>query len=227
MSYIYSLSGDFTDGIAITQFKSEIKANITITTVISRVNVDGDVVLVGFVSSLSGPEKSALDAVVASHIPSDETSGEEISNGAGVLYGDDSGNLFWNPTGGSAINLLTANLPTQTVEETSSITLTNTSYQNLDGMSITATADGDYLFLFNTSIETSTNSVVALCRFYINGSSRPPRARCGQDSGRFPVFLAHVDTLSNGDTVTLRTDKNNNGGSYTVYYRRMSIVKLS
>jgi len=70
MTEVYSKSADFPNGIAPGQLVNEIEADPGITTQLLGISIDGDVVDIIFVSAISGPEKTALDIVVANHIPS-------------------------------------------------------------------------------------------------------------------------------------------------------------
>lgn len=69
MTETYSKSADFGDQLAAGQFHDEIVNDPGITTTLTGVTVDGDVVSVIFVSTISAGEKTALDALVAAHVP--------------------------------------------------------------------------------------------------------------------------------------------------------------
>lgn len=71
MTEIYSKSADFGGQIAAGQFDTEIRNEPAITTTLNYVDVTGDVVSVVFQSAISGPEKTALDALVVAHVPAD------------------------------------------------------------------------------------------------------------------------------------------------------------
>lgn len=69
MTETYSLSIDFTSGYNGGQFRQEILDDVTIVTSLIGVVADDDTVSIIFSSALSGPEQTALDAVVAAHSP--------------------------------------------------------------------------------------------------------------------------------------------------------------
>lgn len=67
---IYSVVGDFTvAGVLSTQLQEEVIEEVLITTAITYILIEDDVVNIVFPSALSAPEKVALDAVVADHTP--------------------------------------------------------------------------------------------------------------------------------------------------------------
>lgn len=70
-TYNYSLENDFSasHNIKVVQFVLEIQNESAITKTLTNIGVDGDSVSFIFESSLSGPEISALDALVEAHIP--------------------------------------------------------------------------------------------------------------------------------------------------------------
>ena len=72
-SYVYSLVGDFTSGLAQAQFHDEVAAS-TINTNFAGVTVVSDVVSVIFTVALTGPQQTTLDGLVAAHVPSLTTS---------------------------------------------------------------------------------------------------------------------------------------------------------
>lgn len=67
--YIYSLSSDFGGNLAAGQLSREIMADVTIVTTLVTIRTKGDVVTVSFVSAISGAEETALDNLVAAHVP--------------------------------------------------------------------------------------------------------------------------------------------------------------
>jgi len=67
--YIYSKSADFPNGLAEGQLHAEIEADEDIVTTLVGVFTDGDVVTIQFVSPLSPEEETALNNVVANHVP--------------------------------------------------------------------------------------------------------------------------------------------------------------
>lgn len=79
--YSYKISSDFGGSVHISQLQAEVDADVTITTACSHVNTDNDDVDVWFVSSISGAEVTALDAVVAAHTP-------RVTIGAGMYVED-------------------------------------------------------------------------------------------------------------------------------------------
>ncbi len=68
MTEVYSKSVDFPNGLTAGQLASEINEDSSITTTLLRIDGDGDVVIIIFQSTISAPEKTALDAVVAAHV---------------------------------------------------------------------------------------------------------------------------------------------------------------
>lgn len=69
MTETYSKSVDFGNELAPGQLANEIDADVSITTALLRIDVDGDTVYIVFQSTITGGEKTALDAVVAAHVP--------------------------------------------------------------------------------------------------------------------------------------------------------------
>lgn len=69
MTETYSKSVDFPNGIAPGQLTDEINNDPSITTTLLRIDIEGDVVDIIFVSNISPSEKTALDSVVANHVP--------------------------------------------------------------------------------------------------------------------------------------------------------------
>jgi hypothetical protein len=68
MTETYSISIDFSSGVAIGQLQQEIIDSLIVTSLIS-INTNGDNINIIFISTISGAEKILLDAVVAAHIP--------------------------------------------------------------------------------------------------------------------------------------------------------------
>ena len=66
----YSIINNF-GGIEpnIAQLDTEIKANVSITTTLNGISKYADIVEIVFISTLSGPEKTVLDGIVAAHVP--------------------------------------------------------------------------------------------------------------------------------------------------------------
>ena len=69
MTETYSKSTDFGNQLAPGQLVDEIEADGTIVTNLLRIDVNADVVDIVFESTISGAEKTALDALVAAHVP--------------------------------------------------------------------------------------------------------------------------------------------------------------
>ena len=69
LTYTYSLSTDFTTSHAITLliFIQDIK-NSSISSILRDIEINGDSVIIGFLSSLSIPDKTTLDLVVQDHV---------------------------------------------------------------------------------------------------------------------------------------------------------------
>ena len=71
MTEIYSKSIDFPNGIIPSQIINDIEENITITTQVNGISIDGDVVKIIFASALSAPEITELNNnIVSSYTPS-------------------------------------------------------------------------------------------------------------------------------------------------------------
>lgn len=70
-SYVYSLSGDFTasGAIQIFRFVKQVQDDVAITTALANIEVNGDAVTITSISALSGPEITALNIIIANHIP--------------------------------------------------------------------------------------------------------------------------------------------------------------
>lgn len=79
MTETYSKSADFGNQVALGQFHVEVVADVAITTTLLRVDGNGDVVDVVFESTISGAEKTALDADVAAHVPSPRNSIDSVA----------------------------------------------------------------------------------------------------------------------------------------------------
>lgn len=95
--YTYSQSADFPGGLAPGQLHTEIENNVTITTVLNRVDTDGDQVDIVFADALSAPELTELETVVIpNHVPDPLSF---IVNTEGYL------NLTSTLADGSAINI--------------------------------------------------------------------------------------------------------------------------
>ena len=101
MTETYSLASDFGGNIYPTKLIEEIADDVTITTALSHINVGvstADNVDIVFVSTISGPEKIALDAVVAAHdsvsysgasfVAHDSTGGTDITAGFTAIAWD-------------------------------------------------------------------------------------------------------------------------------------------
>nr|QBK87335.1 MAG: uncharacterized protein LCMAC201_02450 [Marseillevirus LCMAC201] len=82
MTETYGKSADFGGQLAPGQLHPEIVADPGITTTLLRVDVNSDVVDIVFQSTISGSEKTALDAVVSAHTPAATNS---IDNIAGYI----------------------------------------------------------------------------------------------------------------------------------------------
>ncbi len=207
MSYVYSKSGDFTAGVETTQLFGEIESDGSITSTVISVSADGDTVLIQFSSVLGGGEKTALDAVVAAHVPSDETTGTDISD-AGVLYADSAtGDLMWTPEGGSPVNLTVSTVTGQEVTSASTFTSSSTAFVLLPGMSLVVPADGRYIATFNTSCATGAGFFGTLCEatFYKNGSQLDNViVGAGFESATFPMSMQTEATLTAGDIIEAR-----------------------
>ena len=80
-SYNYSLSGDFLNGLNPSQFRTEVNASPGITPNCIRIDTSGNVVLVVFDGTLSGAEIIELDALVAAHVATNESTTDIISIG--------------------------------------------------------------------------------------------------------------------------------------------------
>lgn len=78
MAENYTVSGDFSSGIAPGQLHNEIVAESAITTTLIGITRDGDDVEILFAAVLASAEKTALDNVIAAHVP-DFSTNEIIS----------------------------------------------------------------------------------------------------------------------------------------------------
>lgn len=111
----YSLSGDFSNGIDPSGLDQEIRDTLAITTSLVSVVANQDNVFINFVSTLSGPEMTALDAVVAAHdpalslppVPNDDVDHDLVYIIAGEGL-DGSGNISANVTLALNINGLSS-----------------------------------------------------------------------------------------------------------------------
>lgn len=68
-TYTFSLSSDFGSGLDSDQLGQQIESDGTIVTALTHISTAGDVVDVIFASPLSGGEQTALNVVVAAHVP--------------------------------------------------------------------------------------------------------------------------------------------------------------
>jgi hypothetical protein len=111
MTETYSVSSDFggTDP-NLPQLDSEINADGTITTSLNGSSLTGDVVEIYFVSTISGAEKTALDAIVAAHTP-DATFNQDVKGTITVADGS-GGNLTLTPGANNEILLVDSTVAT-------------------------------------------------------------------------------------------------------------------
>jgi hypothetical protein len=77
-TYTYSLSGDFGGSLNPEQLKYEIIDDVAITTTYNGLSFGGDVVNLFFVATLSGPEVTALNNLVAAYVYQAQGTAEEI-----------------------------------------------------------------------------------------------------------------------------------------------------
>ncbi len=226
MAYIYSLAGDFSPaGIAPSQLQSEI---IDALAIANTVSADGDTVIIRFPSILSGPDKSTLDSVVAAHVPLAESTGMDVS-GLGTLYGTEgSESLFWVPEGGTTIDLTKTTVSYDVVLVNSTVTVSNTSYATLSGMTYNIPADGTYYVLFQTSLRTNNNSSICDIAFFVNGTEQSATiVSCGNESASYPIQTSMFGSFSSGDTITLRQRRSSGGGNQRFYNRQIIALRCA
>jgi hypothetical protein len=68
-NYQYSIIVDFTSGLELEQFETEILEDDAIIQTLNKLKTDGDVVIVRFADVLGVDEVTALDALIAAHVP--------------------------------------------------------------------------------------------------------------------------------------------------------------
>lgn len=81
--YEYSVSTDFSNGVAAAKLQSEIQQS-AIVTAVSHIGVDGDTASIWFKAALSTGDKSVLDGLVAAHDGVAESSDPIVQDG--VMY---------------------------------------------------------------------------------------------------------------------------------------------
>lgn len=227
MAYTYTVSGDFSSGVDIGQLRTEIKDNVSITSNVANIKKSGDNIHIYFKSTLDGSSMTALDAVVAAHVPDPSLEGTEIQ-GAGRLYkksGDIS--VYWKPDGGSEVNLTEPNTTTLSAASTDTVTSSSGNWLEINGMSVTASSAGTYLISLNTSVEISNKSGICEVVFYKNGTIiNGPVSSCGEESAIYPLALSTVQTLDANDVIKVYARLSVQKGNYKMYYRQLTLIRI-
>ena len=81
----YSIAGDFSSGVLPIQLHEEISGDGTVGSIFEGVVTEGDVCAVRLTVSPDGSQKTALDAVIAAHVPNPGSTSED--EGKGDLLG--------------------------------------------------------------------------------------------------------------------------------------------
>lgn len=154
MSYTYSITSDFTSGIASDQLHTEIDDS-SIGAVLSYVETVGDVVTIVFQSSLSGGDVSTLNALVAAHVPDittrynsvatfipkdDEVKQSSFKRLATLVYnGSDSIGTISTIVGVGYMDEDTTSYTVRIYDKTHNTTIAEDTFTNTSEMSITMT----------------------------------------------------------------------------------------
>lgn len=226
---LYSISTDFSNGISAGDLRVEIEDDVSITTTLRGILVEGDNCKIEFAYPLTNSQKTALDVVVAAHSRDPALDGISLSNDGGRIYKKSgSSDVYWKSTGGSEVNLTVPNAGTTSASASDTVTSSSSSYFLVNGMSVTVPDDGKYEIRLSTSVETSSNSLVAEVVFYKNGTIiSGPCVTCGKSSSIFPLCLSSVQELTSGDVITVYARKASGNGNYKMYYRQLTLLQLS
>lgn len=223
----YSVSVDFPNGISAGDLRNEITDNVSITTPLRSIVIEGDDCNIEFAYPIQASERTALDVVVAAHVRDPTTDGVPVTGG-GTLYKKNGSNaVYWKSDGGVEINLTVPNADTTSAAASDLVTSSSSDFFLVNGMSVTAPTDGKYEIRLSTSVETSTNSIIAEIVFYKNGAIiSGPYVSCGGSAAIYPTCLSSVQTLAANDLITVHARKASGNGNYKLYYRQLTLVHL-
>jgi hypothetical protein len=235
---IKSLATDFSGSLDTVQLRQEIIDDETITTVHHGGQIVGDVVTLFFASSLSAPELTQLDVLIAAHSPilytntlsvsaTGPTSIQTADTGSVNVFFDTDSSLLSRKDSAGVVKPILA--PCYEVKSSTTTSTTSSTYTLMNAMTVTPSA-GVYLATFTASGRATETDQLINYALFKDGTIVAHSERNAHNTGAgymdITLHTSAVITFTGSETCEVHY-KSSGSHTMSVFQRTMTLVQMA